>query len=199
MKLLSITCLRNEGPFLLEWIAYHRLIGVTDFLIFSNDCDDGSDLLLSKLESHGIVRHIDHKVQSGESVQWQAIKRVSKERLTDQYDWVMFTDIDEYPVIHVGEHRFADVLSAIPEESDALVMPWRLFGANGCNAFVDLPVTGQFMRSAPPNLYHPIAGRFFKTIFRPHKFRKCGIHRPKRKWPLKANICGQNWRFLIRN
>ncbi|HRK43782.1 MAG TPA: glycosyltransferase family 2 protein, partial [Gemmobacter sp.] len=31
MTITVFTCMRNEGPFLLEWLAYHRLIGVTDF------------------------------------------------------------------------------------------------------------------------------------------------------------------------
>lgn len=42
-------------------------------------------------------------------------------------------------------------------------------------------MTGQFLRSAPPALYHPIAGRHFKTLYRPAAFQKPGVHRPKRK------------------
>lgn len=179
--MLSFTCVRNEGPFLLEWIAYHRLIGITDFIFFTNNCDDGSESLLSKLAQHGVVRHIDQTVQNDVSVQWQALKRVTEERLTHSYDWAMFTDVDEFPMIHVGEHRFIDALSVLPERVDALAMPWRLFGANGCYTFDDMPVTEKFTRSAPPNLYHPIAGRYFKTLFRPSRFQKCGVHRPKRK------------------
>ena len=34
--------MRNEAPFILEWIAYHRAIGFDDFLIYSNDCSDGN-------------------------------------------------------------------------------------------------------------------------------------------------------------
>ena len=33
MKITAITCVKNEGPFLLEWIAFNRIIGVTDFLM----------------------------------------------------------------------------------------------------------------------------------------------------------------------
>ena len=28
-----VTTMKNEGPFILEWLAYHRAIGVDDFLI----------------------------------------------------------------------------------------------------------------------------------------------------------------------
>lgn len=38
MRTLAILTQRNEGAFLLEWLAHHRAIGFTDFLVFSNDC-----------------------------------------------------------------------------------------------------------------------------------------------------------------
>jgi hypothetical protein len=43
---------KNEGRFLLEWLAYHRLIGVRDILVYTNDCEDESQTaLLSGLRS----------------------------------------------------------------------------------------------------------------------------------------------------
>ena len=45
-RTVIVTCMKNEGPFILEWIAYHRMIGVDDFLVYTNDCDDGTDSLV---------------------------------------------------------------------------------------------------------------------------------------------------------
>ena len=50
MRITALTCVKNEGPFLLEWIAFNRVIGVTDFLFYHNDCTDGTDRLLAKLD-----------------------------------------------------------------------------------------------------------------------------------------------------
>ncbi|MFN3724311.1 MAG: glycosyltransferase family 2 protein [Paracoccaceae bacterium] len=195
MKILAFTCVRNEAPFLLEWIAFHRLIGVTDFLFFSNDCDDGTDDLLSRLAQHGVLRHISHSAEPGKSVQWQALQRVAKEGMTRGFDWAMFTDVDEFPMIHVGQHRLPDAIARMPEGTDAIAMPWRLFGANGLLRFEDRPVSAQFLCSAPPELYHPIAGRYVKTLYRPARFQKPGVHRPKRlpdtAPPLWADGSGQ--------
>ena len=57
MRITAVTCVKNEGPFLLEWIAFNRLIGVTDFLFYSNDCSDGTDRLLDaqRLNDCGIA------------------------------------------------------------------------------------------------------------------------------------------------
>ncbi len=181
LKILAFTCVKNEGPFLLEWIAYNRLIGVTDFLVFSNDCEDGTELLLTRLAEHGVLRHIPHKAPADKSVQWQALQKVAKGNLTAGYDWAVFLDVDEFPMIHAGQHRLADAIAALPPDADAIAMPWRLFGANGLVRFEDLPVTAQFLRSAPEDLYHPIAGRYIKTLFRPDRFQKPGVHRPKQR------------------
>lgn len=181
MQILSATCQKNEGPFVLEWIAYHRLIGVSDFIVFSNDCEDGSDAMLARLQDHGVLRHIPHEARPGKSIQWQALQRLAKERMTAEADWVLFSDMDEFPMVHAGAHRLPDAIAAMPEGTDAIALPWRLFGAGGIAGFVDRPVTGQFLRCAPPALYRPIAGRHFKTLYRPGAFQRPGIHRPKRK------------------
>ena len=41
-----MSCMRNEGIHILEWLAYHRVIGFGPVVICSNDCADGSDRLL---------------------------------------------------------------------------------------------------------------------------------------------------------
>jgi len=51
MRVLCVTCIRDEGPYILDWLAHHRTLGITDFLVFSNDCSDGSDQLLDALDA----------------------------------------------------------------------------------------------------------------------------------------------------
>jgi hypothetical protein len=181
VSVLAFTCIRNEGPFLLEWIAYHRLIGVTDFLFFSNDCDDGSDLMLDALARHGVLRHIAHAAPAGKSVQWSALQQVARTRATAGFDWAMFTDVDEFVLVHAGQGTLACALAALPPEAEAVALPWRLFGASGKLRFEDRPVTAQFLRSAPEALSHPIAGRYIKTLYRPDRFQRPGVHRPKQR------------------
>ena len=46
MKITAVIKQKNEGAFLLEWIAYHKVIGFSNIVVLSNDCEDGSDEFL---------------------------------------------------------------------------------------------------------------------------------------------------------
>lgn len=182
MRILAVTSMRNEAPYLLEWVAHHSAAGVTDFLIFSNDCDDGTDRLLDQLHAAGIVTHVPHHKQGRKSVQWQALKSAWHHPLRKQADWILVSDVDEFVNIHVGRHRFADLIGALPEGSDAVVLPWRLFGQNDVFDIKDAPVTEQFTRAIVPDSAYPVAASLFKTLFRARgPFRQLGVHRPKQK------------------
>ena len=54
-KILAVLTVRNEGAFLLEWLAHHRACGFTDFLVFSNDCQDGTDAIGQRMIVYGQV------------------------------------------------------------------------------------------------------------------------------------------------
>ncbi|WBU63670.1 glycosyltransferase family 2 protein [Paracoccus aerodenitrificans] len=186
MKILAISTIRNEGPFLLEWIAWHQMIGVTDFLVYSNDCADSSDLLLDRLADHGVLRHGYHEAPKEKSIHWNALNTAWSLDLHSSADWILISDLDEFPVIHAGS-GLVDLIGALPEGTDAVALAWRLFGFNGVNSFQDIPVTSQFTRSSPEIMIHPIAGTFFKSFFRPKAFARPGIHRPKHRKDSQPN------------
>lgn len=188
MNILAITSVRNEAPYLIEWIAWHRMIGVTDFVISSNDCEDGSDRMLELLQSAGVVQHIpqgdllSQPSVEGKSIQWQALRHGWRHPLRKQADWVLISDMDEFPVIHAGAGNFQDLFAAVDMgATDAIAIPWRLFGFGGVQQILDAPVTAQFRRSAPPDLRHPVAATFFKSLFRPKMFKGPGVHRPAQR------------------
>lgn len=181
MRIVSVTSVRDEGPFLLEWIAWHRLIGVTDFLIFSNDCRDGTGALLDALAAAGVVQHRPHQPAGGKSIQWQALKSAWADPLRKAADWMLISDVDEFPVVHCGAGRLADLFAALPEGVDAVALAWRLFGAGGAVEFTSQPVTQSFTRSAPGDMLHPVSATMFKSLFRPGAFQRPGVHRPERR------------------
>lgn len=189
LRILSVTSVRNEAPYLLEWIAHHRAAGVTDFLIYSNDSDDGTDQLLSLLADAGEVVHVPHKPEPDKSIQWQALRQAWKHPLRKAADWIMVTDVDEFLNIHVPGRQIPDLLDKVGSDTDAILLPWRLFGNNDHVAIVDAPVTEQFTRCIPASAQYPVAASLFKTLFRANgPFNQLGVHRPKQKDPEKAGL-----------
>ena len=106
MRITAVTCVKNEGPFLLEWIAYNRLIGVTDFLFYSNDCTDGTDALLDALAARCGVTHLPNPAQ-GRAYQMEALKDCAHQPIVQQADWLWIADVDEFLNIHVGDHTIS--------------------------------------------------------------------------------------------
>ncbi len=189
MRILSVTSVRNEAPYLLEWIAHHRGAGVTDFLIYSNDCDDGTDRMLSLLAEAGEITHVSHVPEPDKSIQWQALRQAWKHPLRKTADWTMVTDVDEFLNIHVPGHQIPDLLGKVPQDADAILLPWRLFGNNERVDIEDAPVTEQFTRCIPAAAQYPVAASLFKTLFRAKgPFNQFGVHRPKQKDPEKAGL-----------
>ncbi|QVV62182.1 glycosyltransferase family 2 protein, partial [Leclercia sp. Colony189] len=46
LKLFVAAIIKNEMDALLEWIAYHRVVGVSGFIIADNGSNDGSRAFL---------------------------------------------------------------------------------------------------------------------------------------------------------
>ena len=181
MRALAITCVKNEGVFLIEWLAHHRAAGFSDFLVYSNDCRDGTDAMLDRLQEMGWLTHIRNDGPHEKGPQWAMLKAAETHSLTRAADWVMVLDVDEFVNIHAGARRLDDLLAAVPN-ADAIALTWRLFGNAGAVKMRDAPVTETFTRAAPATLGWPWRAQMFKTLMRGPShgpYAKLGVHRPR--------------------
>jgi hypothetical protein len=191
MRALAILTVKNEAAFLLDWLAHHRACGFTDFLIFSNDCSDGTDAMLDRLaEMHWLI-HVRNDGAMPEGPQWAALKAADRHPVVRDADWILVCDIDEYVNVHTGNGSLTALLSALPQAT-AIPLTWRMFGNAGVIDYVDLPVTEQFIRAAPATLAWPWRAQLFKTLFRNDgTYRKLGVHRPRS--PNPDRLAGAVW------
>lgn len=180
LRITAVTCVKNEGPFVIEWIAYHRLLGVSDFLFYSNDCDDGTDRLLDALARSGVVTHLSNPAE-GRNYQMEALKDAKRQSLVQQADWIWIADVDEFPNIHVGDHSFAALIEACGDPH-AISLNFQFFANDGIEDFVDAPVIGQFGRSHNPDMWTGEAAIEVKTLVRADfPLQYFGAHRPFQK------------------
>jgi hypothetical protein len=185
-RILAILTVRNEGAFLIDWLAHNRAIGITDTLVFSNDCTDGTDVMLDRLQAMGWLTHVRNDGPHRKSAQWDALTRAEDHPLRRAADWIVTLDIDEYVNIHAGDGTFAALLTAIPQAT-AIPMTWRLFGNAGLERFEDRPVTEVFTRAAPRLIGWPWRASLFKTLFRNDgTYARLGVHRPRKPDPARV-------------
>ena len=166
---------RNEGTYLLEWVAYHRTIGVEAFFIYTNDNDDGSDDLLEALAAAGVINWTTNKTGPGASPQTKAYGHALQimPELVD-FRWVGITDIDEFVV--VNRDRYASLPTFLTirelEPTDAVVLNWMPFGSHGQTTREAQPVIQRFTSCNEP------VNRHVKIFFRPARFMHAGAHNP---------------------
>ncbi|MEH6644251.1 glycosyltransferase family 2 protein [Sulfitobacter sp.] len=205
MSITAVTCVKNEGPFLLEWIAFHECIGVTDFLFYSNDCDDGTDTLLDALAELGHVQHLPNPAE-GRNYQMEALKDAKKQEVVQDADWVWVADVDEFPNIHVGDHSFAALIEACGDPQ-SISLNFQFFANDDVDAFEDRPVIEQFTRSHNPDIWCGEAAIEVKSLVRQDfPLQYFGAHRPffqpkvkKKKRPSWTDGSGRTvpHRFLV--
>lgn len=179
-KIVLVTAMKNEGPFLLEWIAYHRAIGVTDFIVFTNDCTDGTDTLLDLLAARGIVEHYPNPFREMNlKPQHAGFRAAEKMKTVQEADWLMTLDVDEFINVHVGDGHLLDLFAAVGD-ANMISCTWRLFGNSDVSAFEDDFLLRQFTKCASQNASRPHQAWGFKTLYQNNGiFRKLGVHRPK--------------------
>ncbi|NVO56168.1 glycosyltransferase family 2 protein [Rhodobacteraceae bacterium B1Z28] len=175
MKVAVVSCMKNEGPFVLEWVAYHKAIGFDDIYVVTNDCTDGTDLILERLQAIGVVHHHDQTVPPGHSPQLNGLKTILGLPQMSDTSWLLHIDADEFLRVSVGEGRVGDLLE-VCGHADNIALMWRPFGNSGHRYWRGGSVLRSFLRCQgrprPPNSGH-------KSMFRPAKFSFATDHMPK--------------------
>ncbi|MGB7241504.1 MAG: glycosyltransferase family 2 protein, partial [Sulfitobacter sp.] len=175
-----VGCMKNEAPYIVEWVAYHRAIGVDSFLIYTNDCTDGTAEILDRLQAMGIVEHRNNDLWRGKSPQQHALNQSLKEPVIKNADWIAHIDVDEFINVRTGNGTLQDFFDAVPDATN-VEMTWRLFGHNGVTRLSDDFVIDQFDSCAPAFCPKPHTVWGFKTLFKNiGAYQKISCHRPNK-------------------
>lgn len=177
-RVTAVSMMKDEAPYLLEWFAHHLAIGFTDILVYTNDCTDGTDTMLMRLQELGLGHHRASIIPEGIKPQPAAIKQAQLDPVVQQSDWVMLFDADEFLSINYGDGKI-DSMIAAAGDADGIVITWRLFGSSGVQDWSREPVSEQYTHAAPTDWNK---GWGVKTLFKfDADYWKLGIHRPSMK------------------
>jgi len=175
-----VGCMKDEAPYILEWVAYHRAMGIDNFIIYTNGCTDGTDEILGRLQDMGILQHRDNNEWKGNSPQQHALNQSLKETLIKNAEWVIHIDVDEFINVRIGNGTLDDFLARVPDATN-VAMTWRLFGHNGVTRLNEDLVIDQFDHAAPKYCPKPHTVWGFKTMVKNiGAYEKLSCHRPNK-------------------
>ena len=129
MRVGIAATVKSEAPYLLEWIAFHRAVGIEDFFIADNGGNDGTSELLIQLERAGYITRFDF---IGRTAPQLTAYDAIVPRMRDAVDLVAIIDADEF--IRPLEGGRADVaLSSYFADADvsAVAINWACYGSSG--------------------------------------------------------------------
>lgn len=197
--LTVVTCVRNEGIYLPHWIAYHRAMGVTKFVIFTNNNDDGSDDLLAELGSDEHILVVRNESESKKSVQKRALAKAFL--LPTPYvrdsKWVLVMDTDEYLAFDhhyvqnlknpADKYRVSPIMTVVneicamnhPDTVNAISLCWRFAKPEAPEDFSDITTPLPMRNPHDCSQIHIGDGyRLVKTLFRPDGVVGSTAHNP---------------------
>lgn len=128
-ELAVVAILKNEAPYIREWIEYHLMAGVDHFYLYDNDSEDNLVEVLKPFIEAGLV---DYVAMPGKVAQMLAYNHaVATHRFECRY--LAFIDADEF-IFPKNNRSIKDVLHEVLDgapNAAALTINWHIFGSGG--------------------------------------------------------------------
>jgi hypothetical protein len=114
-----VGAMRNDGIYILEWVAHYLALGFDHIIIYTNDNSDGSEQLLRLLAAHNVISLVESEISGTVPPEGKAFGH-ALHLLHDlrDFEWALFVDSDEYFVpAPQYANSVANVLAAVTQRS----------------------------------------------------------------------------------
>lgn len=167
MEKISIcTVAKNEGPYLLEWIAYHRALGVSDIAIYDNESSDETASMLEALVAYPWLQVIPWPTLPERSPQLSAFSHYLDANRAKR-GYVALIDLDEFIAL---PPEYLDVPAYFLRNGlndcsiGAVAANQRVFGSSGHLSYGPTRVIERFEHAAEDEY---LENQWFKSFVRP--------------------------------
>ena len=150
-----VSILKNEAPYLKEWLDYHLVAGVDHFYLYDNDSPDNQLEVATPYIEAGLV---DYFKVPGKFMQMVAYNDAVK-NFKFQSRYLAFIDGDEFifPKTNRGVVEIVDEILSQNDDAGGLAVNLHQFGSNGeIQADYSRGVLERFTRRAPNNWIIPL-------------------------------------------
>lgn len=144
--------MRFEAPYIVEWVAWHRILGF-EIVIADNGGDDGQPLLLAKLDALGLITRIDVRGWSG-NIQRRVYAMLFRWAQQQGVDTIGILDTDEFLEPMTIADQFDGSGAALVHDlfnnsqAAALAFNWMIFGDSHLPTGTLEPVVKRFVWAA---------------------------------------------------
>ena len=172
-----VAIMRNEAANICDWLKFHKLAGVRNFILYDNGSQDNT------IEVARSVHGIDINV-----IPWQLNATTVKAGIFlppqiiaychaiscfgHKYRWMSFIDIDEY-LVPKSKINLQECLAPLSDFSN-VSLPWVMFGTNGHKVPPTKAIPYAYTQ-ASNNLEGPLLN--FKCIVDPCKVKTVSVHK----------------------
>ncbi len=178
-KGIALCCrIRDEAPYLDEFIEYYLAAGVDHFFFYEKLSQDRYRDVLDRWIAAGVVTLFDNwpVVPVSPSAEEDCVLRC-----IGRFEWIGFIDADEFVV--VGDGGSIGEFLAGYEKYPAVALHWYMYGSNGHKVRPEGPVIAEYTRREPgPN-------KHVKCFVRPSVV---ACYRNSHSWYYRGMRCAVN-------
>ena len=155
-KLAMVSISKNEGPYIREWIEYHKLMGFTKFYFYDNESEDDTKSILQPYIENGLVEYV---FIPGKARQLDAYNDAIR-RHKSECRWMAFLDMDEYLMPSIPFSSVAEVLSSIVQQAGkgacGVGINWAVYGSSHFEKKPKGLTIENFVYRSDLNLFHSL-------------------------------------------
>jgi len=165
MKFAVGAIFKNEDAYVLEWLAFHKIVGFSQFLIADNGSTDLTRQILSILQKYEPITLVDYPDQPDVRPQLGAYNLLTKMCPAD-IDAIAFIDADEFITPMDGAQSVVPKLTELFSGPGVggLALNWACFGSAGQRFWEEGLVIERFLRRSLAKF--PV-NQHYKAVVRP--------------------------------
>ncbi len=190
-----VAIFRGEDNYLVEWIEFHKLMGVDHFILYDNGLEKSSQVLLKPYIENNMVTHIpfpdiqglrDGRHADTLSIQQMAYADFIK-RFSHHFKYILQLDIDEF-LFPKSRNSIPDILNEFDDSKLARIeINWTNFGDSGHLKRPPGLVINNFTKSGS-SVVPKVVKSISNTRYLSKRFAYTNVHRFSHRFTLKDII-----------
>ncbi|MEA2026263.1 MAG: glycosyltransferase family 92 protein [Chloroflexota bacterium] len=165
-----VVIIRDEAPYLTEWLAYHHALGVQHFFIYDNGSTDELHEVIEPWVNHGLVTLAHWPLPGGQIDAYSHALRF----YGPSVDWLAYFDVDEF-VVPLVDDDIPTLLARWPDAADVRI-PRVDFGFSGHRTPPGELAIEAYTEVADVFGRDPSKAPRVKTVLQPRGISAVGIH-----------------------